>query len=166
MTLNYKNWQLIFFPFHCGMNEKKRHVYWSFFFIYTSLKRKKIKNLCSLISVFVNLFLYSIMPLASIPLASICSCTDHFVSQLVANPEDRFSHNEASFICNLVSDSFIQAEISVNFTILAPYQFSSFELNCIETWSCKQLLNEHGRENGSLSRLNIVALIRIWFSSL
>ena len=33
--------------------------------------------------------------------------------------------------------------------------------------SCKRPLNEHVRENGSLSRLNIhvLVLIRIWFSS-
>ena len=29
------------------------------------------------------------------PLASFCDCTARFVSDLVGNPEDRFSHNEA-----------------------------------------------------------------------
>ena len=29
------------------------------------------------------------------PLAIFCSCTAWFVSDLVENPEDRFSHNEA-----------------------------------------------------------------------
>ena len=31
------------------------------------------------------------------PLAIFCSCTAWFVSDLVGNPEDRFSHNEAYF---------------------------------------------------------------------
>ena len=29
------------------------------------------------------------------PLAMLCGCTAWFVSDLVGNPEDRFSHNEA-----------------------------------------------------------------------
>ena len=29
------------------------------------------------------------------PLTIFCDCTDRFVSDLVGNPEDRFSHNEA-----------------------------------------------------------------------
>ena len=29
------------------------------------------------------------------PLAILCGCTARFVSYLVGNPEDRFSHNEA-----------------------------------------------------------------------
>ena len=29
------------------------------------------------------------------PLAILCGCTDRFVLDLVGNPEDRFSHNEA-----------------------------------------------------------------------
>ena len=29
------------------------------------------------------------------PLAILCGCTARFVSDLVGNPEDRFSHNEA-----------------------------------------------------------------------
>ena len=32
------------------------------------------------------------------PLAIFCGCTDQFVSDLVGNPEDRFSHNEAHII--------------------------------------------------------------------
>ena len=31
------------------------------------------------------------------PLAVFCGCTAQFVSDLVRNPEDRFSHNEAHF---------------------------------------------------------------------
>ena len=33
------------------------------------------------------------------PLAILCGCTARFVSDLVGNPEDRFSHNEAYFFC-------------------------------------------------------------------
>ena len=32
------------------------------------------------------------------PLANLCSCTVWFVLDLVENPEDRFSHNEAQMI--------------------------------------------------------------------
>ena len=32
------------------------------------------------------------------PLAIFCGCTDRFVSDLVGNPEDRFSHKEALLI--------------------------------------------------------------------
>ena len=37
----------------------------------------------------------STIPLLSKPLAILCGCTARFVSDLVGNPEDRFSHNEA-----------------------------------------------------------------------
>ena len=37
------------------------------------------------------------IPLLFKPLAIFCGCTDRFVSDLVGNPEDRFSHNEAHF---------------------------------------------------------------------
>ena len=33
------------------------------------------------------------------PLAIFSDCTARFVSDLVGNPEDRFSHNEAQLIC-------------------------------------------------------------------
>ena len=33
----------------------------------------------------------------TIPLAILCGCTARFVSDLVGNPEDRFSQNEANF---------------------------------------------------------------------
>ena len=54
-----------------------------------------------LISAFVVCHLDSIMPLVSISeissLASFCGCTGQFESTLVANPEDRFSRDEAQF---------------------------------------------------------------------
>ena len=34
------------------------------------------------------------------PLAIFRGCTARFVSDLVGNPEDRFSHNEAHIKCN------------------------------------------------------------------
>ena len=34
------------------------------------------------------------------PLAIFYGCTARFVWDLVGNPEDRFSHNEAQFICD------------------------------------------------------------------
>ena len=43
-------------------------------------------------------YTYSAIPLLPKPLAIICGCTARFVSDLVGNPEDRFSHNEAHFI--------------------------------------------------------------------
>ena len=33
------------------------------------------------------------------PLAIFCDCTARFVSDLVGNPKDRFSHHEAHIIC-------------------------------------------------------------------
>ena len=33
------------------------------------------------------------------PLAIFCDCTVKFVSDLVGNPEDRFSHNKAHIFC-------------------------------------------------------------------
>ena len=37
------------------------------------------------------------------PLAIVCDCTARFVSDLVGNPEDRFSHNEAHLTTSSVS---------------------------------------------------------------
>ena len=37
----------------------------------------------------------STIPLLFTPLAILCDCTDRFVSDLVRNPEDRFSRDEA-----------------------------------------------------------------------
>ena len=37
----------------------------------------------------------STIPLLRNPLAIFCGCTARFVTDLVGNPEDRFSHNEA-----------------------------------------------------------------------
>ena len=36
---------------------------------------------------------------STIPLAIFCCCTAWFVWDLVGNPEDRFSHNEAQLVC-------------------------------------------------------------------
>ena len=40
-------------------------------------------------------YIDSTIPLHSKPLAIFCGCTARFVSDLVGNPEDRFSHNKA-----------------------------------------------------------------------
>ena len=40
----------------------------------------------------------STIPLLPTSENSSCGCTDQFVSDLVGNPEDRFSHNEAQII--------------------------------------------------------------------
>ena len=57
---------------------------------------------CSLISAFVVCCLDSITPLVSItknfPLPSFCSWAGQFQSTLVANPEDRFSRDEAHLL--------------------------------------------------------------------
>ena len=42
----------------------------------------------------------------SSPLAIFCNCTARFVSDLVGNPEDRFSHNEAH-ICYLTGSWYV-----------------------------------------------------------
>ena len=41
--------------------------------------------------------LYSLNPKIQAPRAIFCGCTARFVSDLVGNPEDRFSQNEALF---------------------------------------------------------------------
>ena len=46
------------------------------------------------------------------PLAILCGFTAWFVSDLVGNPEDQFSHNEANLI------SFIITEHSLNFNAI------------------------------------------------
>ena len=51
-------------------------------------------HLCSLISAFIVCCLDSI-----IPLASFCSWAGRFQSDLVANPEGRFSYYEAHTVC-------------------------------------------------------------------
>ena len=38
------------------------------------------------------------------PLTTFCGCTDQFVSDLVGNPEDRFSHDEAHIFCFNIPD--------------------------------------------------------------
>ena len=38
------------------------------------------------------------IPLLPTPLAIFCDCSARFVSDLVGNPEDRFSQNEAHFL--------------------------------------------------------------------
>ena len=40
-------------------------------------------------------YIDSAIPLLFKPLAIFCGCTAWFVSELVGNPEDQFSHNEA-----------------------------------------------------------------------
>ena len=40
-------------------------------------------------------YIYSTIPLNFRPLAILCGCTAWLVWDLVGNPEDRFSHNEA-----------------------------------------------------------------------
>ena len=57
----------------------------------------------SLISTFVDRCLESIISLVYISeisslLASFCGCAGRFVSYLVANPEDKFSHDEAHIV--------------------------------------------------------------------
>ena len=37
------------------------------------------------------------------PLAILCGCTARFLSDLVGNPEDRFSHNEACMSAELLT---------------------------------------------------------------
>ena len=57
---------------------------------------------CSLISAFCVHCLDSILPLLAIAkisrLASLCGSTGQFESYLVANPEDRFSHDKAHMV--------------------------------------------------------------------
>ena len=43
-------------------------------------------------------YTYSTIPLLPKSDAIFCGCTVRFVSDLVGNPEDRFSHNEAQFL--------------------------------------------------------------------
>ena len=43
-------------------------------------------------------YIDSTIPLLSKPLAILCGCRAWFVWDLVGNPEDRFSHNEAQLI--------------------------------------------------------------------
>ena len=43
-------------------------------------------------------FIDSTIPLLSKPLAIFCGCTAGFVSDMIGNLEDRFSHNEAHII--------------------------------------------------------------------
>ena len=40
----------------------------------------------------------TIPPLPKRPLEIICCCTARFASDVVGNPEDRFSHNEAHIV--------------------------------------------------------------------
>ena len=40
------------------------------------------------------------------PLAILCGCTARFVLDLVGNPEDRFSHNEAHIASTVRYDSY------------------------------------------------------------
>ena len=62
----------------------------------------------SLISAFVVHCLDSIIPLISISeissLSSFCGCTGRFESRLIANPEDRFSRDEAH-MRSIINDS-------------------------------------------------------------
>ena len=47
----------------------------------------------------------STIPLLPKPLAILCDCTARFVLDLVGNPEDRFSHNEAQFVHQIEFDN-------------------------------------------------------------
>ena len=59
-------------------------------------------------------YLYSIIPNFK-PLAIFCGCTARFVSDLVGNPEDRFSH-DAAHILYMLSASFVNCiELPVYF---------------------------------------------------
>ena len=48
--------------------------------------------------VFATRIVQSLFYLNFKPLAILCGCTARFVSDLVGNPEDRFSHNEAHLV--------------------------------------------------------------------
>ena len=59
------------------------------------------------------------------PLTIFCDCTDRFVSDLVRNPEDRFSHNEALIIMATSQESLFSAYHISNFnerpTVKSPH---------------------------------------------
>ena len=77
----------------------------------SSLRNREISHVCLLESYLVGVFVHKLsneadqrlcfrytdskIPLLPMPLAIFCGCTDRFVSDLVGNPEDRFSHKEA-----------------------------------------------------------------------
>ena len=54
------------------------------------------------------------------PLAIFCCCTARFVSDLVGNPEDRFSQNEAQFMLPKIS--------RVDFLIIINNEMSLFSI--------------------------------------
>ena len=68
--------------------------------VYAICEQQRHRSACSLISASVVRFLDSIISLVSLllTLANPCSWADWFVSYLVENPEDRFSHDEAQII--------------------------------------------------------------------
>ena len=55
--------------------------------------READQRLCFTLHRYYNLSTFQIRHFK--PLAILCDCTARFVSDLVGNPEDRFSHNEA-----------------------------------------------------------------------
>ena len=55
----------------------------------------QLRSNCAADQLLCSRYMDSTVPLLSKPLVILCGCTAWFVSDLVGNPEDRFSHNEA-----------------------------------------------------------------------
>ena len=67
------------------------------------------------------------------PLTILCGCTARFVSDLVGNPEDRFSHNEAQIwpILPLINASNLEGRLSGDMALLVilSLRFMNYQLH-------------------------------------
>ena len=59
------------------------------------------------------------------PLAIFCDCTARFVSDLVGNPEEWFSHNEAHFVCIDVGTCETEQNVKPDSKVIKPFLCST-----------------------------------------
>ena len=110
------------------------------------------------------------------PLAILCGCTAWFVSDLVGNPEDRFSHNEAhiqedfsssSETGNDINDANVTCNSGVYFLFNNKYNEKRDNKQCLleppprVTVTNKRLISKHKSQRKICIYTKTIALLRI-----
>ena len=76
------------------------------------------------------------------PLAILCGCTARYVADMVGNPEDRFSHNEAQFVPKKPF-FFMKRVKCVNLFLKTVLLLITCEINDHKIKTCESLKKRH-----------------------
>ena len=106
--------QTLFENAHCIQNEPRYEKNWLFAYVKT-----KPQISCAVTAQLISAFVFATQIVQSLfflnpkfkPLAIFCSCTVRFVSDLVGNPEYRFSHNEAQIMYAFMQELITQCHV-------------------------------------------------------